>query len=345
MAARDIVMLLDELRDAYADLKREKGELRRELDQIKAENRYLKNYIDDLELSPTKKRSRKRGISQLLTQYSEEEEEESNKNIQSSISVYKKTLVQLLKESSSPTKASQATTVILLSPTKMNNINNEVTKEIPGSIPFLVEPLIKDEHGQESEPEEDIIEDSENEESLIIPADFTRLQRKHLKLQHLEAKYWNDLTYTINLTTNPITENSWIITDFKRNHHYKPRHLSQFKRTKLHTTNDKENMLQFYKALNNENKSDIDDDKDDSDDEENELSQLAGKWPSPPGFMRSEFPNTQEHIQRQAIIDARIKDRLRRRLKLSLRQGMWLFTVDILNKYVSAKRFLIDMGG
>lgn len=348
---RDIAAIIDEFRSVYDELKEEKEHLQRELDRVKAENRYLKNYIDDLELSPTKqgsKRRKTRGISQLLTQYSEEEEEELLKQeehhhnshtenpSESRIlhsddfkdSLLKRSSVQFLKELSSPIKGSQVSTVILLSPTK-----NVAFSIVPLKRELLAIPLLAPANSIELRDEE-VIEDSENEESLIIPDDFTRLQRKHLKMEHLETKFWSDSSYIINLSSNPITENAWIITDFKRNHQYKPRHLPQYKRAKIHSRNDKANVLQFYKTLNGSDPLDYD-----SDDEENELSQLADKWPSPPGFMVSDFPNTQEQIERQAIIDARVKDRLRRRLKLSLSQGMWLFTVDILNKYVAAKRY------
>ena len=71
-------------------------------------------------------------------------------------------------------------------------------------------------------------------------------------------------------------------------------------------------------------------------------SQLYDKFPSPPGFMTSEFPLTQEAAARRKVIIDRQNDRLRRRLILSIHGDEFIFYEEILNKFVEAGRYICD---
>ena len=76
-------------------------------------------------------------------------------------------------------------------------------------------------------------------------------------------------------------------------------------------------------------------------------SQVLDKYPSPPGFMVSEFPDIQEQHMRNRIIDERQEDRIKRRVKQCIRSsrnknGEFIFQVDILNKFAQQNRFNYD---
>lgn len=182
-----------------------------------------------------------------------------------------------------------------------------------------------------------------------IPEHYTKLQRREYLKTYYTSKFKNSPTFKINLNTNPINEMQWIINDFKLNSNYvKPRQFKKFGISKQ----EQNNIDKFYQLAGPLPKKQglmWDDENLDSDEDSIELSesQILDKFPSPPGFMQSEFPDTQERNKRTQIIDERQSDRIERRLKQCLmrskgKNGEFIFQVDILNQFVELNRFMYD---
>lgn len=179
---------------------------------------------------------------------------------------------------------------------------------------------------------QEVIENSEDEEELKIldlPKPHTTLQRRDYLQKHYIAKFKNNPDLKVNLSQNPINELRWIISDFKQNPNYKPI------RRKVGMTKQQENNLKRFHLVIGE---------DIEDDEEN-LSQMFDKFPSPPGFMNSEFPSTQEQGRRRHIIEQRQKRRIERRIieclsvSCDLQVGEFVFVYEILNEFVKSGRY------
>lgn len=165
-------------------------------------------------------------------------------------------------------------------------------------------------------------------QTINIPHNSTKLQRRDFLRKYFQSQL-EDPSFHIDLSTNPITENSWCLTDFKPNPNFgmKPpgrkAGVSSMEQNKI---ND------FYKKAGGPV-------------QEMPESQLYDKFPSPPGFMTSEFPLTQEAAERRQVIIDRQNDRLRRRLTLSIHGEEFIFYEEILNRFVEAGRYICDVDG
>lgn len=182
-----------------------------------------------------------------------------------------------------------------------------------------------------------------------VPSHYTKLQRRAYLKEYYESKFKHSPGFKIDLNSNPINEMEWIINDFKPNPNYVK--SNQVKGNAL-SKNDQNNVDRFYQLAgplpkvpqltwNNEV---IESDNDSIGLSE---SQVLDKYPSPPGFMVSEFPDTQEQHMRNRIIDERQEDRIKRRVKQCIRSsrnknGEFIFQVDILNKFAQQNRFNYD---
>ncbi|KAI5954342.1 hypothetical protein KGF54_002117 [Candida jiufengensis] len=172
---------------------------------------------------------------------------------------------------------------------------------------------------------------------IEIPPTITtiNLRRKFLQ-DYYTKKFTEDSNFKINLHSNPIKQISWDFIDFNKNLNYKPNEFSQF--LQKHQIKDSKKFNQYKEFYNlNENWK-----------LEDKLSQIFDKFESPPGFMKSDFPTTQELEERKQIIDERQKRRISRRIKScitlndkNLQVGEYIFSSDILNKYVIAGRWYI----
>ncbi|ODV68987.1 SAE2-domain-containing protein [Hyphopichia burtonii NRRL Y-1933] len=157
----------------------------------------------------------------------------------------------------------------------------------------------------------------------------TALQRKEFLRKYYKMKF-NTSKIMINLTTNPITEKNWILQDFKENPKYVRPKVSKYS---VMSKKETEERNLFYE-ITGESK------------EELTYSQIFDKFPSPPGFMKSDFPDTLETEQRRRLISERQHDRIKRRIDSALanfydpnKHGEFVFQEDIINQYVDAGRF------
>lgn len=163
--------------------------------------------------------------------------------------------------------------------------------------------------------------------SANIPGKLTKLQRRDFLRKMLEEKL-DDESFMLDLTTNPITELPWSLTDFK------PNAGSEMKPPagKIGVSLVEQNHInEFYKSVGGKV-------------HEMPESQLYDKFPSPPGFMTSEFPLTQEAVERRQVVLERQNERLLRRLILSLRREEYVFYEEVFNRFVERGRFLADAG-
>lgn len=212
---------------------------------------------------------------------------------------------------------------------------------------------------------------------------YTKLQRIEFLSSFYKRMFDQVSDFKIGLKSNPINEIDWFLGDFKPNPNCQGKGEAKvtyvqtingtYKRRVGITKQEEFNRKRFYRmaqgngsedAENKENKEHRDgyktpgedegDDRGenankDEDDEEyyDKLSQLFDKIPLPPGFMNSEFPDTQELKRRRAVIEKRQKRRIQRRLKecFSVRDGVqvgeFVFSIDIINRYVAAERYYL----
>ncbi|KAK6455436.1 uncharacterized protein RJT20DRAFT_135439 [Scheffersomyces xylosifermentans] len=209
---------------------------------------------------------------------------------------------------------------------------------------------------------------------------FTKLQRMEYLTTFYKTIYQSDTSFKIKLSQNPVNEMDWYSADFKLNPDFRGKSEARvtyiktingtFKRRVGITKQEEENRRTFYRMAqgnqpdqkslqyqdsnvgreaevddysNDEN----DEDLDSADEYDDKLSQLFDKVPSPPGFMMSEFPDTQEQKRRRLIVEKRQKRRIRRRLKgcLTVRDGLqvgeYVFALDIFNQYVMQGRWYL----
>ena len=190
------------------------------------------------------------------------------------------------------------------------------------------------------------IKNQETSGKISIPPltpPFTTLQQR----QHVKKFLVSNLgSITISLEKNPISEKPWIISDFRPNPHYNKKDalmvLTKTGSRKLGLTKSEEaNRRKFYKMVGDE----VSDGDSKGEGFEDRMSQIFDKFPSPPGFMMSEFPNTQEDLRRREVVAARQQRRIQRRVTLCVlvkndkQIGEFIFAVDILNEYVLINRY------
>ncbi|KAK6874654.1 hypothetical protein K6H11_001415 [Candida tropicalis] len=273
-------------------------------------------------------------IHELPTQYS-----------QSSDSVFQKEIMDYLK--SSPTKES-INNVIFSSPTKpkTNQGKQEQEKEQEEIIEDSqeeIEDLIPNTPSQLMMPPPRTTTSGSGSLPLIeIPPDCNTviLQRKY-RLQFYIDKFKNDVNFKINFKKHPTKMIKWDFGDFIPNsNHQLDEQMKFIKKNNIKNEvkyekfikifGDKPEVQKFGKF-------------------EDVLSQLFDKFQSPPGFMKSEFPDTQEQIKRKEIIQQRQERRIFRRIYEStktndqgLQIGEFIFAIDIFNKYVINDRYFIE---
>ncbi|EGW32559.1 uncharacterized protein SPAPADRAFT_67159 [Spathaspora passalidarum NRRL Y-27907] len=191
------------------------------------------------------------------------------------------------------------------------------------------------------------VEDSEDEVVEIlqfpiisIPKNVTTiLQKRKYLLNYYTDRFHNDIEFKINLIRHPINEINWDFADFKANPNYK-QSKSLIHNHKIINQKQYNKVKAFYQAANINN-----DEFNDS--FEDKLSQIFDKFASPPGFMNSEFPDTQEQQARRELLKKRQNKRLARRIKectsvdRGKQIGEFMFVVDILNMYVVSDRWFI----
>lgn len=181
-----------------------------------------------------------------------------------------------------------------------------------------------------------------------VPKLYTALQRKDFLRKYYQLKF-QDPEFRVDLETNPVTEQNWRLSDFKPNPLY----------YKLKPINSKAGVLTNQQQINNRNffkeagyglkSKGVEWEAGFEKEEEEDLvySQIFDKFPSPPGFMVSDFPDTQEDIRRKEIAKKRQEDRVQRRLKSSMAawrtggrvQGEFIFFEDVFNDFVREGRF------
>lgn len=187
-----------------------------------------------------------------------------------------------------------------------------------------------------------IPESSENEMITIpTPNLHTTLLNREFIRKFLQTQF-HDTDLTLDITINPISQIPWIITDFKKNPQYSEVKYKEvkigdktFKRAINKNRQQEEKLQGFYKMVNSQNSLNYED----------EISQIYDKFQSPPGFMQSDFPNTQELERRKLILEARQCRRVDRRIKscLSVENGQqigeFIFSHDIINMFVITSRY------
>lgn len=262
----------------------------------------------------------------------------------------------------SPVKSTQYSS----SPIHRHVQEDPVQQQVPHRhryLPKQHQPSIK---GRD-ELEEEEIEDSEEEMSIIdsgctqefpdspiigIPKNVTTiLQKRQFLLKYYTDRLSSSNDFKINLIKNPINQISWDFGDFKQNPNYRPDKNNTFIRNnKIINQRQFDKYKQFYQAAaNNDANDNGNNNGDDADDDqfEDKLSQIFDKFATPPGFMQSDFPDTQEQEKRKEIVRQRQLRRLARRIKscVSLKNGIqvgeFIFACDILNQYVVKGRWYI----
>lgn len=180
-----------------------------------------------------------------------------------------------------------------------------------------------------------------------VPKLYTALQRRDFLRKYYQLKF-RDLKYRVDLETNPITEQKWRLGDFKPNPLYYKLKPSDGKAGVM-TKQQEINNRNFFREAGHGLKSKGAEWEAGVEDEEEDwaYSQVFDKFPSPPGFMVSDFPDTQEDIRRKEVVKKRQEDRVQRRLKSSMAawktggrvQGEFIFFEDVLNDFVKDGRF------
>ncbi|KAI5949154.1 hypothetical protein KGF57_004752 [Candida theae] len=177
--------------------------------------------------------------------------------------------------------------------------------------------------------------------SVDIPQDLNPLQTRMFLSNYYANLLKTDPDFKIHLVFNPIKQISWDFSDFKANKHYKPGNFTQLvNRNSLFEPKKFNQYKQFYSFGDNEGVS--------GQEFEDKLSQIFGKFESPPGFMESDFPNTQEMDERKRTVRERQLKRLARRIAScvmvedGVQVGEYVFGSDVLNQYVILGRWYVD---
>ena len=264
---------------------------------------------------------------------------------------------------------------IKISPIKVGKLNssakNAIKCESPDSSPIKLSQCsipfnkLPTQYSDDASPvkEDEIIQDSQDEDDLLQPLSsqgcqleipqpklHTTLQNREFVRKYITTKFYENSTIKINLKTNPISGSNWIISDFKANPNFvrsatKYIKLGDGQRRKIGLTKlQEENIAKFYKVAG----AGYDGPESDCDyTYEDDISQIYDKFPSPPGFMQSEFPTTQEQARRRDIVKTRQVRRVQRRVRsclqveLGQQVGEVIFVSEILNMYVRQNRFII----
>ncbi|KAL6450920.1 hypothetical protein SBY92_001169 [Candida maltosa Xu316] len=173
---------------------------------------------------------------------------------------------------------------------------------------------------------------------ISIPPDLVTInQQRQYRLQFYINKYENDPTFKISFKNHPVKLIGWDFSDFVVNDNYRPDEFTKFLRR--NNIKDKKKYDAFKKVYGDKEEVKKFGNFDDK------LSQIFDKFQSPPGFMRSEFPNTQELARRKEIIAERQKNRLNRRVQAAItvedgvQTGEFIFGIDIFNKFVVSGRY------
>ena len=273
--------------------------------------------------------SQRTNIHETSTQYS-----------QSSDSVLQKEIMDYLQ--SSPTKDSNKT---FPSPTKPGNNTQEEEQEVIEDSQEPIEDLVNISsqiNKLPSEASSSSFFTGSTQPVIEIPPEYNTviLQRKY-RLQFYIDKFNNDLEFSINFNLHPTKLIKWDYGDFIPNpNHQLDEQMKFIKRNNIKSEAkyqkflkvfaDKPEVAKFGKF-------------------EDVISQVFDKFQSPPGFMKSEFPDTQEQVKRKEIIKERQERRLIRRIfestkvdKKGLQIGEFIFAIDIFNKYVVKDRYIIE---
>ncbi|KAK6463668.1 hypothetical protein DFJ63DRAFT_312975 [Scheffersomyces coipomensis] len=306
----------------------------------------------------------------LPTQYSDDEEDPVLKSSPVKISPYKphdNGFVSPKKPTRTlPNESNRDIHLMSTQYTASSSVPNSQT-EIPSSSPQKVEEIVED--SQQQEEEITLSAKVVDDELTKFIAEFkpkTKLKRIQCVINFYDKKYQTEETFMINLKINPIHEQGWKLSDFKPNPIWiKKRNVSYVKtpggktfERRIGITKSEENKIRkFYQVVNRQGEdndayegitSEEEDDGNDDDEYEDQISQIFDKLASPPGFMQSEFPDSEERIRRREIINARQIRRLKRRIKACIQvnkfkeqMGEFVFSLEILNKYVKANRFTL----
>ncbi|KAG5420639.1 hypothetical protein I9W82_002520 [Candida metapsilosis] len=173
---------------------------------------------------------------------------------------------------------------------------------------------------------------------IEIPTNLTLLQQRNYLANYYSVMLKTGPGFRINLLQHPIKQISWDFGDFVFNEkeNYKPTAL--VKKVTQNSIKDRIKFEQFKSFYN----------YDDNEVEfEDILSQIFDKFQSPPGFMDSDFPDTQELDERRRTIRERQLNRLTRRLSScvtvedGVQVGEFVFALDVLNQYVVRGRWFI----
>lgn len=197
---------------------------------------------------------------------------------------------------------------------------------------------------------------------------ITMLQKRSFLNKYYNDKLLNDPNFKIDLKNNPINECKWVLIDFKVNEFFSKKNKKERSLINKIGLTKKENVRirNFYELAKcdrkqtnmskklNQNNFFKDFDKtgglewNDSNFFEDCQSQMFEKVPSPPGFMKSEFPKPKELIKRKKTILKKQQRRIQRRLKscfecLKGRQvGEFVFSIDLINKFVQLQRWYVS---
>ncbi|KAK6197341.1 uncharacterized protein RJT21DRAFT_56179 [Scheffersomyces amazonensis] len=202
----------------------------------------------------------------------------------------------------------------------------------------------------------------------------TKLKRIQVITSYYEVMFRansvNKIQIRISMKFNPILEQEWKLADFKPNPIWTRKRMVTYIKTPQGKTferriglskSEEDNIRKFYQIVNTtgtgkdgviieqreEDEPQADYVSEEDLEYEDQISQIYDKLPSPPGFMQSEFPDTAEQVRRRDIINNRQYRRIQRRIKACLQinkygdqVGEFVFSLDILNEYVRAKRFI-----
>lgn len=200
---------------------------------------------------------------------------------------------------------------------------------------------ITDKYNKDKNHESHNLNQDLNQMDEFMKPAHTALQRKEFSRKYYTMKF-EDSKFRINLDFNPITEKKWILEDFKINPKYVKPKVNNNKLGIM--TDEQRKNYDLFNELAGKPYG-----MDDYRLEEDEMtySQIFDKFPSPPGFMISDFPDTYEENRRKKIVYDRQQDRIKRRIASALlhhynnkKQGEFIFYEDIINKFVDAGRFI-----
>lgn len=216
------------------------------------------------------------------------------------------------------------------------------------------------------EEDDRIVADSQDEfeplgpdKHMGHPSHYTALQRIELLRNYYRMKL-NDSSYTVDLTTNPITEMPFVLADFKPNGNWsRPKHLHSH--LGVMTKAQEQVYDQFFQeaghgvqmagpqwdghkpqVAHDISLSDKENDNDAHASPENRQwvrSQVMDKYLSPPGYMVALFPTTQQQKEQKAAVAEKNQQRVARRVASALSNGEFIFYEEVLNTFVAQGRY------